>query len=408
MKNKKKPSTAMLTFIAMIVGTILGLVFGETMSQFKFIGTIWLNCIKMIQIPLILCILVTAIGGQADLKKFGRTALRIVVYYASTTVIAILLALIVVNIIRPGTFANIDGFAMSETSLTTISVSTFFTSMFSSNMFATFVNADVLPTMMMAILFGIAILKMKNPEHKKTVLGWFDAMSSLITEYLRIIINLSPIGVLFLMADSFGSYGFAIFTSMAGLIATHWITVMLQIIIVYGGALALFAHMNLFSFLKKASPVWTFTLATCSSTANIPIGIKTSKEAFDVPDDICGFTIPLGASMNCDGLAICLSITLIFIAQMNGIVFDPGTLLRVIIVATLLSSAGSGIPGGGVVKIATIVSTFGLPVEIVGVMAGFYRLFDMASTTGNCLGDLVGTVCVNAMAQRDALKAKRQ
>ena len=402
-KERKKPSTAMLTFIAMIVGTILGLVFGSDMSEFKFIGTIWLNCIKMIQIPLILCILVTAIGTQDNLSEFGRVAVRILIYYFSTTACAIILALVTSSIIKPGTLANLEGLAMSDVSETaTMSISSFFTSMFSSNMFETFVNADVLPTMIMAIMFGIAILKMKNEDHKKTVIGWFSAMNGLITEYLRIVIKLSPVGVLFLMADSFGNYGFAIFTSMAGLVATHWLTIGLQILIIYGGCLAVFAHMNPITFLKGATPVWTFTMATCSSTANIPVGLKTAKENFNIPDRIAAFTIPLGASMNSDGMAIGFTTTLMFIAQMNGITFDLGTLLRIIIVATLLSSAGSGIPGGGIVKITTIVATFGLPVEIVGIMAGFYRIFDMATTTGNCLGDLAGTICISRMEDRRA------
>lgn len=396
----------MLTFIAMIIGTALGLIFGPQMSEFKFIGTIWLNCIKMIQIPLIVCILVTAIGNQENLSEFGRVAVRILVYYVCTTICAIVLALITSSVIKPGTITTLEGLAMTDVSETTaMSVSTFFTSMFSSNMFQTFVNADVLPTMIMSIMLGIAILRMKNAEHKKTVLGWFSAMNSLVTEYLRIVITLSPVGVLFLMADSFGTYGFAIFTSMAGLVATHWLTIILQVLLVYGACLAIFAHMNPITFLKGATPVWTFTLATCSSTADIPVALKTAKENFNIPDRIAAFTIPLGASMNSDGMAIGFTTTLLFIAQMNGITFDIGTLLRIIIVATLLSSAGSGIPGGGIVKITTIVATFGLPVEIVGIMAGFYRIFDMATTTGNCLGDLAGTICVTRMEERRAKRA---
>jgi len=408
MKEKKMPSTAMLTFIAMIIGTILGLVFGSRMGDFKFIGTIWLNCIKMIQIPLIVCILVTAIGGQDSLAEFGRVAVRIMVYYVFTTVCAIVLALITSNIIKPGTLANLEGLEMTDVSTTTMSISAFFTSMFSSNMFQSFVNADVLPTMVISIMLGIAILNMKNKEQKATVLGWFSSMNALVTEYLRIVIKFSPVGVLFLMADSFGSYGFAIFTSMAGLVATHWLTIALQIVVVYGAFLAIFAHMNIFSVLKKASPVWTFTMASCSSTANIPISLKTCRETFNIPDRISAFTIPLGASMNSDGMAIGFTTTLMFIAQMNGVTFDIGTLLRIIIVSTLLSSAGSGIPGGGIVKIATVVSTFGLPIEIVGIMAAFYRIFDMATTTGNCLGDLVGTICVTKMEERHEMSAVKQ
>lgn len=406
MEKKKMPSTATLTFAAMIIGSVLGLIFGEQMCAYKFIGTIWLNCIKMIQIPLIICILVTAIGKQGNLSDFGRVAARIMVYYVITTICAIIIGLGVTSIIKPGTWANLDGMTVTEIGDTiSMTASAFFTNMFPDNMFKAFVNADVLGTMVISIMLGIAILKMPNETFKNTVLGWFEGMNSLVTEYLRIVIKLSPVGVLFLMGDSFGKFGMAIFSSMAGLLATHWISLVCQILLVYCSFLMIFAHINPFTFLRKSMPVWTFTLATCSSTANIPVGLKTAKENFNVPDRIAAFSIPLGASMNSDGMAIGFSTVFLFIAQMNGVQFGAADLLRMIIVATLLSSAGSGIPGGGIVKIATVVSTFGLPIEIVGIMAGFYRLFDMGTTTCNCLGDLVGTVCVSKMEERRERKA---
>ncbi len=403
--QKKKLSTATLTFIAMVVGALLGLIFGETMCELKFIGTIWLNCIKMVQIPLIVCILVTAVGKQSNLSTFGRVAARILIYFALTTICAIFIGLAVTSILKPGTIAVLDGLESSDiASGVDLSVQDFLTNMFSSNMFKTFAEQDVLATMIISIMLGIALLKMPNKELKATVLNWFDGMNALVVEYLRIVINLSPVGVLFLMGDSFGKYGVKIFSSMAGLLAAHWISLICQILLVYGTCLIVFAHMNPFTFLKKAMPVWTFTLATCSSTANIPVGIKTAKENFNVPDEIAGFVIPLGASMNSDGMAIGFSTTFLFIAQMNGISMDIGTILRMVIVATLLSAAGSGIPGGGIVKIAMVVSTFGLPIEVVGIMAGFYRLFDMGTTTNNCLGDLTGAVCVSRMEERRAKK----
>lgn len=409
MEKRKMPSTAVLTFAAMILGSILGLIFGEQMCTYKFIGTIWLNCIKMIQIPLIVCILVTAVGKQGNLSDFGRVAVRIMIYYVVTTICAIIIGLGVTSVIKPGTWVNLEGMEVTEIGDTvSMSIPTFFTNMFPDNMFKAFVNADVLGTMVISIMLGVAILKMSNETYKNVVLSWFEGMNNLVTEYLRIVISLSPVGVLFLMGDSFGKYGMAIFSSMAGLLATHWISLICQILLVYCLFLMIFAHMNPFTFLKKAMPVWTFTLATCSSTANIPVGLKTAKENFNVPDRIAAFSIPLGASMNSDGMAIGFSTVFLFIAQMNGVQFGIAELLRMIIVATLLSSAGSGIPGGGIVKIATVVSTFGLPIEIVGIMAGFYRLFDMGTTTCNCLGDLVGTVVVSHMEDKREQKTAQQ
>ncbi|MBQ7796740.1 MAG: dicarboxylate/amino acid:cation symporter, partial [Lachnospiraceae bacterium] len=397
MAKKKKISTAMLTLIAMIVGAILGLVFGEKMSSFKFIGTIWLNCIKMILIPLIVCIMVIAVGSQSNLKSLGRTAIRILAYYLITTVIAVGIGIVVPSVVKPGLLSNLEGMSSSEIASGTLSVESFFVGLFSGNMFQTFTSQDVLAAMVIAIMLGVSILNMKNEDHKQKVLEWFDAMNSMVNEYLALVIKLSPIGVLFLMADSFGTYGFAIFTSMVGLIGTYWLACLIHVALIYGVCLMIFAKIDLFTFLKKSSSVWTFTMATCSSAATIPVSLKCAKEEFGVKDEVADFCIPLGANINMDAMAIMFGCVVLFIAQVNGISLSGGELFRLVIISTALSAIGGGIPGGGIVRLMTAVTMLGFPGEIVGIVAGFYRLFDMASTTGNCLGDLVGTVCVSKM-----------
>ena len=400
MAKKKKISTAMLTLIAMIVGAILGLVFGEKMSSFKFIGTIWLNCIKMILIPLIVCIMVIAVGSQSNLKSLGRTAIRILAYYLITTVIAVGIGIVVPSVVKPGLLSNLEGMSSSEIASGTLSVESFFVGLFSGNMFQTFTSQDVLAAMVIAIMLGVSILNMKNEDHKQKVLEWFDAMNSMVNEYLALVIKLSPIGVLFLMADSFGTYGFAIFTSMVGLIGTYWLACLIHVALIYGVCLMIFAKIDLFTFLKKSSSVWTFTMATCSSAATIPVSLKCAKEEFGVKDEVADFCIPLGANINMDAMAIMFGCVVLFIAQVNGISLSGGELFRLVIISTALSAIGGGIPGGGIVRLMTAVTMLGFPGEIVGIVAGFYRLFDMASTTGNCLGDLVGTVCVSKMEEQ--------
>ena len=403
----KRLSTTTLTLIAMVIGAALGLIFGAKMGSFKFIGTIWLNCIKMILIPLVFCIMVVAVGGQKNLSSLGRTAIRILIYYILTTVIAIVLGLAIASVLKPGALISLGGLETQEIAAGTMDMESFFVGIFSSSMFGTFSANDILGTLVIAIMLGIAILKMPNEDHKKVVLGWFEAMNTLVNSYLKFIIELAPIGVLFLVADSFGTYGFAVFSSMAGLIGTFWVGVLLQVLLVYCGSVAIFAKISPVRFLKDTSSVWTFTIASCSSAANIPISLKTCKEKFHIKEEIADFCIPLGANLNCDGMAICFGCVLMFIAQMNGISFDFGTIFKMVVVSTLLTSTGGGIPGGGIVKLMTVVSMFGLPTEVVGIVAGFYRFFDMGTTTGNCLGDVAGTVIVNALEKKRAEKQDR-
>lgn len=404
-ERKIKLSTASLNFIAMIIGAILGLAFGTKMGDFKFIGDIWLNCIKMVVVPLVMCIMVTAVGSQKNLTSLGRVSVRIIAYYILTTIFASVIGLAVALIVKPGsgiTLAGLKGIEVKGTAVFTLS--NFLKSLFSDNMFSTFANGNLIQTMVIAIMLGIAILRIKNKERKEFILNWFESANEMLAMFIGMIIKVSPIGVLFLMADTFGKYGFAIFTSMAGLIGTYWLSVLVHVFLVYGLFLWLTAGVNPIRFLKDASNVWTFTIASCSSAATIPVSLKCAKEKFGVPARIADFCIPLGAQINYDGSAILYGSVLIFISQLHGITFDIGTLIKMVIVSTLVSSSGGGIPGSGIVKLLVMVQTFGLPTEIVGIIAAFYRFFDMGTTTGNCLGDLVGTLCVTKWEEKRAKK----
>ena len=408
--GKYKLGTASLTFIAMLIGAALGLVFGEQMAAFKFIGTVWLNCIKMFVCPLVLCIMITAIATQKSMSSLGRVAARILIYYMLTTVAASIIGLIVATVVQPGAGISLHGMDTGNLANMTkevgginLSVGTFVLGLFSENVFASLAKGDLMQTMVISIFLGISILMIKNEKKKETILNWFIAAKEMLYCFISIVIKMSPVGVLFLMADTFGTYGFAIFGSMASLIGTFWLGIAAQAIIVYMTCAVVMAHENPVSFFIKSLPVWTFTIATCSSVANIPNSIKIAKEKFGVPDRIASFSIPLGAQINYDGNAILCGVVMVYITQVYSLPpLDIATLVHFVIVASILSSVGGGIPSGGLIKLMMVVDIFGLPLEIIGIIAGFYRFFDMGVTAGNCVGDLVGTVCVSKMEERRA------
>ena len=140
--------------------------------------------------------------------------------------------------------------------------------------------------------------------------------------------------------------------------------------------------------------------------AAIPINIKVAKEKFNVPETISGFTVPLGSQMNYDGSVILYGCVILFISQTIGVPVTLGTMVKIILMSAILSTGGGGIPGSGIVKLLVMVTAFGLPTEIVGIIAAFYRLFDMGTTTNNCQGDLAGTVFVSKLEDKAAARAK--
>ena len=243
---------------------------------------------------------------------------------------------------------------------------------------------------------------MKNEEHKETMVKFFNSASSMVFSLIGMVMVASPIGVFFLMSDSFGKYGASIFTSMAVLLGTYYFACIVHVIVIYGFFLLAFAKINPFKFIKDSAELWIYTISTCSSIASIPVNIKVAKEKYNVPDRISGFTIPLGSQMNSDGSVLLYSCVIVFISQMIGQDLSLAQLINIIFVSTIMSMGGGGIPGSGIVKLMVVVQAVGLPIEIVGVIAAFYHLFDMGTTTNNCLGDLVGTIIVSKAEEKHA------
>ena len=220
----KKISLTTQIFLAMILGAILGLIIGEPMTKLGFIGNIWLNCIKMIVVPMVIVTIITGITSQKDVKSLGRISARIMSYYILTTLVACAVGLAVALLIKPGTMANFTGLASKEiTGSADITIADFFMGMFSSNMFKTFSDGNILQTLIISVLVGIAILRMKNEAFKETVINGFNALSEMVFSLIGMVMIVSPIGVFFLMAESFGKYGAGIFTSMATLAGTYYL-----------------------------------------------------------------------------------------------------------------------------------------------------------------------------------------
>uniref|UniRef100_UPI00307AE011 dicarboxylate/amino acid:cation symporter n=1 Tax=Enterocloster clostridioformis TaxID=1531 RepID=UPI00307AE011 len=403
----KKIGLSTQIFAAMLLGAVLGIVIGEPMTKVGFIGTIWLNCIKMIVVPMVLVTIVTGVVSQKDMKTLGRISFRIMAYYIVTTLVACAIGILVTSIVKPGAIANFTGLASKEvTGSADITVADFFTGMFSSNITQTFADGNILQTVVIAILLGVAILRMKNPEHKEKAIKGMNVLNDMVFSLINMIMLVSPIGVFFLMGDSFGKYGAGIFTSMATLVGTYYLACLVHVVLVYCTVIWVTAGINPLKFLKDSAELWVYTISTCSSVAAIPINIKVAKEKFNVPETISGFTVPLGSQMNYDGSVILYGCVILFISQTIGVPVTLETMVKIILMSAILSTGGGGIPGSGIVKLLVMVTAFGLPTEIVGIIAAFYRLFDMGTTTNNCLGDLAGTVFVSKLEDKAAARAK--
>ena len=387
----KKTSLLVKLLGAMIIGAILGILFGEKITVIKPLGTIFLNLLKMAALPLIVVNLIAGISALDDPKNFGRIGGKIMVYYFVTTTVAICMGLFVGTVFKPGVGFELSGEyngAISEIP----SLGQTIVNLIPSNIFAALSNGTFDQIVVFSAFVGVAILFMPQ-EQRKPIARGVTLLANLFNKLVGIIMGYAPIGICALIACTVGTYGAQLFGFLAKYLGASYTAVLLHIC-VYCILLFVFTHMNTIRFIKKASPLIVTALGTSSSLAYVPVNLQCADD-LEVPRSISSFTLPLGSQINKDGNGIMLAITSLFAAQCVNAPLSIGVLLRVILISLILTTGAGGVPGGGIVSIAIVVEAFGLPLEVVALVSGIFSLIDMGYTMMNCLGDLVGTVIVS-------------
>lgn len=381
-------------FIGFALGILLGIIFGEKITAINFIGTIFLNLIKMNVVPLIFFSIVTGIASMSDVTRLKKIGIKTVAYYVITTIIAACVGLLIANTFHPG--KGLDMSAMisdaSYDAQAMPSISETFTEMFPDNIVSSMAEGNLMQIIIFSVFLGIALVMLgeKAEKAKKA----FATGSAIMCKITDLVMQLSPIGVCALMACVTGQYGMDIFGPLAKFIVCVFGAQLLVLLVIYSIMLKFIAKVPLKKFYKKMVPVWLMTLSTTSSAATLPLSSKTVNEEFDVSEQLSGFTLPLGATVNMNGAVVFYAIATIFVAQVYGVNLSLGKQLTLILLTTCISVGSPGIPGGSIVMTTMLLSNMGLPLDIVGVLAGINRLLDMGDTTVNVTGDIVSTLCI--------------
>ncbi len=386
-------------FIGFVLGIVLGLILGEKAIALKLPGDIFLRLIKMIVVPLIFCSISVGVAGMGDVKRLRRIGLKILLYYAVTTALAGCLGLLVAHLIHPG-----DGVVLSQgaSAYEAAELPTFsqtILELFPDNLFDAMVKANLMQVIVFAIFLGSAIVSLG--EAARPVFDVLQSASEIMTKITQIVMELSPIGVLCLMAATIGEYGLKIFGPLGKFILTDYAGLLLVLLILYIPMLLGIARMPLSTFFRHIGKLWVVTASTTSSSGSLPVTMRLTTEEFGVDEDIAGFTLPLGATMNMNGAVVYYSAAVIFVSQIYGAELSLAQQLMIILTTTLVSVGSPGIPGGGIVMTIMLLTNLGLPMEIVGMIAGIYRIIDMGHTTMNVTGDVVSTLCIQRTERRE-------
>lgn len=394
-------------FIRIAIGFGAGILLGTLAPQFsidaKVIGDVYLNLIKMMVIPVLVCAVMTGIINSANLASLRRIAVKTVLLYVLMFLASFVVAFGVAMIIRPGMGVVFENQPVYEGEIGgPIRVSEVLLGIFPDNIFEALSANNILPTMLFAILLSAAIVAIGDKG--RPVTDFINSLSEAMFRLLSIIMETSPVGVMSLMAFSIAQYGTGLFMAIGKYILCCWLACIAVFIIVFFIPVLLYTKKDAKTFLSACGKIALMTLSTTSSAATLPTTIKVSTEELKAPAAISNFTLPLGCTINMCGGACSFCCLALFVSDFYSLDLPLTQFAAMAVVATLINMAAPGIPGGGIVLMTSFLTIFSLPVDLIGPIAAFYRLLDMAFTTINVEGDVAANLII-AKSEENVLQS---
>ena len=415
-----------------IIGLVLGLLYGIvaanngwgsfTSDWIAPFGTIFMNLLKLIAVPLVLSSLITGVASLSDLKKLSRIGGKTIAIYVGTTAVAVTIGLISVNMLQPGDKVpdqmkeNLQKTYQEDASvragsaqkvkdrgplqpIVDIVPSNFFSSASS--------NRNMLQVVFVAIFVGIGLIQI--PKDKgKPVLDFFEGLNDVVIKLVDFIMLMAPVGVFALIAQTINKVAgndLSQVLELLGALGYYMIAVIFGLIIhagfTYTGLLKFMTKMPLKTFYKGIAPAQLLAFSTSSSGATLPVTMECCEDELGVSEEVSSFVLPLGATINMDGTALYQAVAAVFIAQTLGMELGIGAQLTIILTAVLASIGTAAVPGAGIIMLVIILEAVGVPSEGIALILGVDRILDMMRTTINVTGD--ATVAVIIASTEDQL-----
>ena len=387
-KEKKKIGLTTKIFIALIAGAIVGIALNMFAADVDFVQNVLVNGIfyvvgqgfirlmQMLVVPLVFCSLICGATAIGDSKTLGKVGVKIIGFYIFTTMMAVAVALGIGLLIKPGMGLDMSQIQTAEVAASSDSVSFAETllNIIPKNPIGALANGEMLQVIVFALIVGVILAKLQDKT--QLVTNFFQQGNDIMMEMTMMVMGLAPIGVFCLISKTFAGLGFSAMVPMFKYMGAVLLALLIQCCGVYQILLALLTRLNPLRFLKKFAPVMGFAFSTATSNATIPMNIDTLEEKIGVMQ----------------GVAV------VFVAQAFGIQLTPADYLTVIATATLASIGTAGVPSVGLVTLAMVFDSVGLPVAGIGLIMGIDRILDMARTAVNITGD---AVCTTIVAHQD-------
>jgi Na+/H+-dicarboxylate symporter len=404
-----------------IIGMVLGVVYGLIASKYGWVdftnnwikpwGTIFVNLLKLIAVPLVFASLIKGVASLSDISKLSRIGGKTIAIYLVSTVIAVTIGLLLVNTVKPGEGFDKDSISQTEKiqegankkieaakNVKDEGPLKFLVDIVPTNIFdAASNNRNMLQVIFFAIFFGIALVML--PDEKTTyVKGFFDGINDIILQIVDIIMMAAPYGVFALLGGLVVDFGASaeLFIALGKYSITVIVGLLIMILIVYPIILMIFTKVKYLDFFKGISPAQMLAFSTSSSAATLPVTMERCEDHLGVSEEVSSFVLPLGATINMDGTSLYQAVAAVFIAQAYGMDLDMGQQLTIVLTATLASIGAAAVPGAGMVMLVIVLGAIGVPTEGLALIFGVDRILDMMRTVVNVTGDATVATVVAA------------
>lgn len=373
------------------------------------IGTIFLNMLFMVVIPLVFTTLTLGVAGLGDVRKLGRIGGKTIGFFVLTTALAVVLGLFLANVFRPGEgldptvraglleqYSGDAATRVEASQNTGFGINTF-VSIVPRNIVAAMSGGEMLGLIFFSIVFGVALTRLA-PEFSEPVIKVLDGIARAVIEIIGFAMKLAPYGVAGLIFAVTARFGFDVLQSLAMYVVMVLVGLTVHQFLTLPSLAKIFAGINPITFLSRLKYVMVTAFSTSSSNATMPTTMRTAVEEFGVPREVAGFVVPLGATMNMNGTALFEGLTILFLAQVFGVDLSLGSQAIVIVMAIITAIGAAGVPSGSIPLLVMVLMMVGVPGEGIALVLGVDRILDMSRTVPNVSADVL-TCCVIARSE---------
>lgn len=395
-------------FILLVIGAILGFVFGEKVAVFAPFGAAYIKLLKMLVVPLVFFSIISGVTKLASPKEFGQVGSRVISYYVVTTIIAAAIGVVIAAFINPGADAQGMLGVVADVAKKDYSLAESILAWIPENIIQSMATMDMIPIIIFAVLFGVCIIMVG--EKAIPVVNFMDAANEVMLQMTNLVTDIAPYGIFFLAMQLTGTLGTRMLTVAFKFVLAVYVGLLVIVFVVYPIMLRVLGGFSPFQFYKNIFPVIVMAMSTGSSNATLPIGFECAGKNCGVPEKVYSFSLPLGATINMNGFAASLGIIAVTALELYSVPLTPLLVLQAVGMGLLLSIGAPGIQGTAVIMSAILFEALGIPMGMLALIAAIWPVVNIGTTTVNVVGDHITTCIVSGklgMMDKDIFNAKR-